>query len=273
MRIKTSSFNSEAFTGLKRDDILAEAEKRYNYLWHMHSSLQNDGDLESGKALRSSFEDAALVYDPNMNAWVPSSQCVWVETNVKIPGKFSIADIYPLKKTFFTAVLKVSEPTVEMYVDSLVAEAKEKASATHIKETMALICRLGVGKTDLSSLVETKVLPIQLANGVRSFASASSDDEFAVMENVIHRSAFKGKVVTLDFSLEELRDCRPLLLAMGLQSRFSSNLVKEITNVKEGSDDHEMTRNLRSKSRAIIRYVFRPRTWNGSCGGNEVTFG
>ena len=213
--------------------------------------------------MRSTFEDSALVYVPEENAWRPPSQCVWVESSVKIPRKASIADAYPLKKIFFTIVLKISEPTVEMYIDSLKAEGKGNASAAQIKETMVLICGLGVGGTDLSSLVEAKVFPVKLANGVGSLASASSKDEFvnfAIMENAIHRDAFKGKVVVLDFSLEEIRDTRPLLLAMGLEERFSSKLVKEVTDVIGGFQDYEMTRNLRLKSQAIVRYVIHHRT-------------
>ena len=201
---------------------MEEAEKRYDYLWQKHSILTNGENLESQDALQSIFEDSALVYIPKENAWRRPSQCVWVESSVKIPWKISIADAYPLKKTFFTTVLEISEPTVEMYIDSLKAGAKGIASAAQIKETMTLICGMGVGETDLSSLVKAKVLPIKLANGVGSFASASSKDDFvdfAIPENTIHWDAFKGKIVILDFSLEEIRDTRPLLLAMGLGER------------------------------------------------------
>ncbi len=269
MSTETSVYKTKAFAGLETDKIIEEAEKRYNYLWQKHSFPTSDGSPESQKALGSTFEDSALVYIPKENAWCPPSQCVWVESSVKIPGRASLADAYPLKKTFFTAVRKISEPTVEMYVDSLKAEAKGKASAAQIKETMALICGLSVGETDLSSLVEAKVLPVKLANGVGSFASASSRKsfffvDFAIVENTIHWDAFKGKIVVLDFSLEEIRDTRPLLLAMGLEERFSSKLVKEVTDVREGSQDHEMTKNLRIKSQAIVRYVILHKTWIGT---------
>ena len=252
---KISSAKSKAFAGLEIDQVMEEAEKRYRYLWQKHSFLTRDDNPESWKALRFTFEDAALVYIQKENVWCPPSQCVWVDSNVKIPGKASIADAYPSLETFFTEVLNISKPTVEMYIDSMKAEAKGKASAARIKETMRLICSLGVGEHDFSSLEEAKVIPIKLANGVGGFASASS--EFVIVENAIHRDAFKGKIVLLDFSLEEIRDTRPLLLAMGLKEQFSSKLVKEVTNVNGGSQDHEMTRNLRTKSQAIVRYVIR----------------
>ena len=259
--LSTRNWEFKAFAGLGAEEIIGEAEKRYSYLWQMQGSflmLESEPLID----LRSTFERCALVYIPKECAWCPPSQCVWVESSVKIPGKYSIADAYTLDKTFFTIDLEISEPTVEMYIDSLKAQAKEKASAAQIKETMALICGLGVGKSDLSSLIDAKVFPVKLANGVSSFASASFKEEFVdfvIVENNIHRDAFKGKIVVLDFSLEEIRDTRPLLLAIGLAERFSSKLVKEVTDVKGGTQDHEMTRNLRMKSQAIVRYVVRHR--------------
>ena len=250
---------SKAFAGLKIGEVFEEAEKRYHYLWQKHPVLVDGESPESWKALRFNFEDSALVYIPKKNAWYPSSQCVWVNSDVEIPGKASIADAYPQLETFFTTVLNIPKPTVEMYVDSMIAEAKGKEiSAARIKETMTLICSLGVGESDFSSLLEANVLPVKLANGEGGFASACPKDgslDFAIVENSIHWDAFKGKIVVLDFSLEEIRDTRPLLLAMGLKERFSSKLVKEITKVQGGSQDHEMTRNLRIKSQAIVRYA------------------
>ena len=254
------------FAGLKIDKCIEEAEKRYDYLWQKHLSPVGNGDPENWKALQLTFESSALMYIPKENGWRPPSQCVWVKSNVEIPGKASIADAYPLFGTFFTTVLNISKPTVEMYVDSMKAEAKGDVSAARIKETMRLICTLGVGEEDFSSLVEVKILPVKFANGVSGFASASSKDkcvDFAIVENTIHWDAFKGKIVVLDFSLEEIRDTRPLLLALGLEERFSSNLVNEVTDVRGGSQDHEITRNLRSKSQAIVRYAIRHRTLIG----------
>ena len=257
----------KAFAGLENSKIVEEAEKRYNYLWQKHSSRMSGEKSGSREAMRFTFENSDLVYIPKERDWRPPSQCVWVESSIRIPGKASVADVYPLKKTFFTEVLRISEPTVEMYVDSLINEAKGEASVAKIKETMALICGLGIGKTDLSSLVEARILPVKSAAGISSFASAISKTglvDFVIMENTIHWNAFKNKTEVLDFSLEEVRDTRPLLLAMGLQDRFSSKQVKEVTDVSGGSRDHGMTRNLRTKSQAIVRYVILHQIYDGT---------
>ena len=185
-----------------------------------------------------------------------------------IPEKVSIADVYNQKKTFFTSILKISEPTVDMYIKALAASADGQTSVDQLKKSMALICRLGLGETDVSSLVEAKILPIKNAHALTSFASSSSTD-FAIMDSVIHWDAFKWQITVLDFSLEDIRDTRPLLQAMGLEQRFSSRLVKEVTVVKGGTKDREMTSIVRSKSRPIVRYVLQAndamRPPNASC--------
>lgn len=256
MSTNTSNLGSKAFAGIEIDQIVEEAEKRYQYLWQKHTLLTDNDELGSWKALQFTFENSALIYIPKKNVWYPPSQCVWVDSNVKIPGKASLADAYPSLEKFFTDILNISKPTVEMYVESMKAEAKGKVSAARIKETMKLICSLGVGERNFSSLVEAKILPVKLTNGADRFTSASSKGaypDFAIMESSIHRDAFDGKVVVLDFSLGEIRDTRPFLLAMGLKDRFSSKLVKEVTDVRGGSKDSGMTNNLRSKSQAIVR--------------------
>ena len=180
---------------------------------------------------------------------------------MKIPGKFPIAAAYPTKKLFFTEILNVPEPTVQMYIESLKAEADGNARSSYLKEIMALICGLGIERADLSSLAEVKFLPVRLMDGKSTLASASTGGgsaDFTIMDNTAHRDAFAGKITTLDFSFEEIRDTRPLLSAMGLDGRFSSKLVKEVTDVSGGSPDHQRTKSLRNKSQAIVRCVFRP---------------
>ena len=255
---ETSVCKPKAFAELENDRFVGEAKKRYYYLWRKYSLPEANENLESWKALQFTFESSALVYIPEENTWYPPSQCVWVKPNIRIPGKASIADAYPRLETFFTTVLNIPKPTVEMYVESMIAEAKGNVSAARIKETMRLICALGIREIDFSSLIEAKVLPIKFANGAGGFVSASSRDkcaDFAIVDNKIHWDAFEGKIVVLDFSLEEIRDTRPLLLAMGLEERFSSRLVNEITDVKGGFHDREMSKNLRIKSQAIVRYA------------------
>lgn len=104
--------------------------------------------------------------------------------------------------------------------------------------------------------MQERVLPIKLESGKTTFASAvpeGSSFAFAIMENNNQWHAFKDKVPILDFSLGEIEDTKPLLLALGLGAQFSSRLVKVVREVKGSILHREMTNELRNKSRAIAR--------------------
>ena len=252
-KIPFSGFNS--FAGLGIDHISEEASKRYDYLWQKCS--ESEELTECRKVLHFAFENSALVYVPAKCAWVPPSQCVWADSSVKISAKVSVADLYPSKKTFFTEVLQISEPTVDMYVDSLKAEAKGDPSAAQIEATMKLICGLGFEEGVGSSLTDVRFLPVRVPDTDHSVTTSfqSTLEDFAVLDNTIHQEAFRGKLATLDFTLEEIRDTRPLLTAMGLANKFSSKLVEEVTDVNESQLDAERTKIFCAKSQAIVRYV------------------
>ena len=245
---------------------LEEVEKRYEYL-HQSQPARLFGKIaESRQTLRIKFEFSALVYVPKDNAWIPPSNCIWVESRIRFPGKSSIADIYASKERFFTTFLKVPKPTMQMYIDSLKAEAKLLLpSQPRIKETMALIAALGVDHTDVSDSVEAQILPIRLPNGTSSFISASPKEllaGFCIFDSSIHEEALKDKVTALDFSMKEIRDTKPFLQAINLGGKFSSNLVENRTEVDEGSRDDKMTMQFRSKAQAFVRYVTRLMAWS-----------
>ena len=97
---------------------------------------------------------------------------------------------------------------------------------------------MSVKEGDFSSLIEAKVLLIKLINRINGFILASFKNKcvnFTIIKNKIYRDTFKGKIVILNFSLEEIRDIRLLLLAIGLKERFSSKLVKEVIDVRGDS--------------------------------------
>ncbi|MCJ1398278.1 hypothetical protein MMC11_001475, partial [Xylographa trunciseda] len=226
----------------------ADTERIYDYLWHEFQSVQTD---EFRKELLDTFEKSSLVYIPRINTWFSPSACVWAGLQAEIPGKVPIASDFHSKKTFFTKALKVPEPSVEMYITALESQAKNQPKASKIQETMTLISCLGVTATEVSRLLETKIFPVRLEDGQRCFTMASF--EFAIIDKLLHRNAFQGKISSLDFSLEEIRDTRKFLFACGLESRLTSTLVEEVTNVQGGFLDTNMTKMLRSKALALVR--------------------
>ena len=121
---------------------------------------------------------------------------------------------------------------------------------------MVLISNLGVEASDVVSLGGAKVFPSKLANGQTCLLSAhsgSEDSGFVIMDTIAHSEAFLGKIAVLDFSIEDISDTQAFLLANGLEARFSSKLVENITAVEGGVLDHELTQSLRPKAQEIIR--------------------
>ena len=193
----------------------------------------------------------------HLTAWFRPSACVWADSHVEIPGKVSIATAFKLKKTFFTRLLKVEEPSIAMYIASIKSLASRNSPAAKIREAMKLVSLLGVEEADVSSLLDAKVFPVKCRNGQMCFMKAkftSPDPEFAIMDNLTHGDAFQGKIDVLDMSLEEIRDARPFLLACGLEHHFMSRLIKEETTVQEGSLEWETTKEFRLKAPALVRY-------------------
>ena len=196
------------------------------------------------------------MYVPHLDAWFSPSACVWAKPHVEIPAKASIAADFHSQKAFFTEALMVPEPNSEMYIASLISQAENQPTASKMKDTMMLISSLGVTAKDVTKLLQTKIFPVRLPGNQSCFATAapsSTSIEFAIIDNVVHRKAFEGRVASLDFSLEEIRDAREFLIACGLNTQFTSMLVEEVTNVQGGSLNKEMTDMLRLKASAIVR--------------------
>ena len=249
--VKLLADKLRAFAGLGKKELTNEVIKRYDYI------RQNSGNSMDSE-LRPIFEYYSLVYVPSLHAWYPSSSCVWAGSNVQIPGKVSIADMYKSSKMFFTNILGVQEPTVEEHVKELISKAEANAPVIELKATMMLICSMNLEGLDVSSLKEAKFLPVKSADGSVQLASASESEEssdFAILDRMEHVNAFTGRIAVLDFSIGEIMDFKPLLSALDLERRFSSKLVKEVTDVAGGTLDVNMTNLYCLKSQAILRYV------------------
>jgi hypothetical protein len=143
-----------------------------------------------------------------------------------------------------------------MYTESLKAEARRNAASSELQKIMVLISSLGVESRDIADLREDRIFPVRHATGFRIFSAASPTGEFMIVDRKEHLDAFRNKISTLDFSLEDIRDTRPFLLASELQGQFSSELVEEVTSVNGGKLSLRLTDTMRNKAHAIVRYVF-----------------
>lgn len=154
---------------------------------------------------------------------------------------------------FFCRILDVSKPDLSMHVQALkeLALTRPSPSAKAVQERIKLISSMSPTVSNLQSLKRSKVFSVKITSGQLAFADSLAD--FAIPDRLEYRDAFSKKIQMLDYSLEDVRACRPFLLAMNLQRKHLSQLVEETTTVADSVIDNELTKNLREKSYALFR--------------------
>jgi len=106
-------------------------------------------------------------------------------------------------------------------------------------------------------LQKSNIFSVKTTNGQKIFTIGSAD--FAIVDRVEYGLAFAGKIRILDYSIEEVRACRPLLLALGLRRQHLSELVEETTMVQGGVLSNRLSQDFQSKAYALFRYVGIPK--------------
>lgn len=200
------------------------------------------------------FEEEQLLFIPSQNTWCASSSCLWADEEVHIPGKYGIKNSYSHLRSFFFNILSVQEADLRMHVQALKQLSEEPLTESTIpkmKNKIILISSLHPTANDVVDLQESNIFCVILYNQTRTFANKNFD--FAIADRAGYAAAFAGKISVLDFSIEEVRAARPLLLALGLEGKKLSELVKEETTVQDGSLILDLTQSLRSKAYAIFR--------------------
>jgi hypothetical protein len=202
---------------------------------------------------RSTFEDAQLVYNPKSPSWYCPTSCIWAEDRIQLPGKQSLATVYKNHRSFFCNVLGVKTPNLAMHIHALQQKAQENPEKRSIMREMLNICALNPTAELLKRLSDCKCLPIK--RGSREIEWSDCSEEFAIIDRRDYGAIFDNKIKMLDFSLEEVHQLNNFLLALGLEHRYTSKIVKEETNVEGGTIKQRLTDDLRKKAYAISRYV------------------
>jgi hypothetical protein len=109
-------------------------------------------------------------------------------------------------------------------------------SAPEIKRMAILISSMDPSTDNVKELLLCNIFSVKLTNGQRVFTNTTAD--FAINDRSEYGAAFAGKIRVLDYSIEEVRACRPLLLALGMKGRHLSEMVEEITTVQDGCFEH-----------------------------------
>jgi hypothetical protein len=197
------------------------------------------------------FTSEKLVYDSRRKTWQSPANCIWARESIQIPGAFSIQDQYRSLEKFFTRVLEVEVPALELHVRGLEETASRAPTIDDIKQRIRNICQFSPKKSDLGGLIHCNCFPVSCTAGVLDWVS--STDDFAINDRKEYLKLFRDKIDILCFSLEEVHEFRPFLIGLGLEDRFLSKLVVPSTSVEGGETDIRLTADLRRKAYAICR--------------------
>jgi hypothetical protein len=150
-------------------------------------------------------------------------------------------------------MLGIPKPNLDMHVQALkeLAQIRPTPSAFEIKRMVMLISSMGPTSDGVTVLQRAKIFSVVTTNGQRTFTDSTAD--FAIVDRSEYGSAFAGRIRILDYSIEEVRACRSLLLALGLKRRHLSEMVEETTTVRDGAINTELSQSFRMKAYAIFR--------------------
>jgi len=164
-----------------------------------------------------------------------------------------IKTFYVNLEDFFCRILNIQKPNLDMHVQALkeLAASRPPPSASKIKQKIMVISSMGPTWDTVKALRRSNIFNVTKTNGQKALTDTTSD--FAIVDRSELGSAFDGKIRVLDYTIEEVRTCRPLLLALGLKSKHLSELVEETTTVRDGQVNNQLTRAFRQKAYAIFR--------------------
>ncbi|KAI1188940.1 hypothetical protein F5B17DRAFT_450976 [Nemania serpens] len=189
-------------------------------------------DIDS-VAIREAFELDALIYASadGLPPWHKPSQCVWSKA-ARLRGKVSLNEDYEDLERLFTKVLGVKQVDLMMAIDELKhTGSRPSVMVPEVKQSIWTVNSLLSTEESLpdpSDILNSSIFPVRYPHGEVTCRSFSTD--FSIVDREQLRQSFVAKVKFLDFSLEDVVRLRPFLHWAGLQSRYLSRCVKEVTS-------------------------------------------
>ena len=173
----------------------------------------------------------------------------------RIAGRIAIASDFSELKDFFLDVLEVGVPDKSTNIMELEAlcQVEKTPSISQVKALLWEINSWEPSHSDLDPLRPLKAFPVLGLD--RKPQLRCLQDIFVLYDRQSHVKTFKGKVGSLDFSLEDIRSLRPLINALGLSKRYSSTLIREDSHAEDVVLDPHLSKYIRDRAHAIFRYI------------------
>ena len=188
---------------------------------------------------------------PASRSWLPPSACLWaIESHIE--DKAAIAHHYPALEELFVDRLLVDKPSIPMLVEEVLAIAdQEPPRIQAIKDLFKELNYFGPHAPALDRLKGPPVIPVKGTDGLTRLAKAT--DAFAIVDRVQYMILFTNKIPVMDYSREEIHELQTFISALGLEGRYMSQLVQELSMVNGASNHVALSDRFKRKAYSMFR--------------------
>ncbi|KAF1842835.1 uncharacterized protein K460DRAFT_367777 [Cucurbitaria berberidis CBS 394.84] len=247
------------------DNVLEEIELRRDnddttdlpLLEDIYSFLNtNVKTNEDWQKVKDSFSEETMILGED-GSWHTRHTCLW-RSPFPLTGFQDLSNIYPELEDFFVRHLRIKKASPGMLIDEvkrMANEAHPRISEIHrrLVEIGMLLAKTGVESSvarALDALKEVEFLPKKLADGTLILVDV--EDDFAISDHPRYGNALSGHGVLLDFRVDEVQILHAVFQHLGLQSRYLSVMVQEVSRVGVDSSENEsLSTELQSKAYAL----------------------
>ena len=182
---------------------------------------------------------------------MPPSSCLWAIES-RIENKAAIAHLYPVLQELFVDRLLVDTPNVPLLIDEVLAIAgQESPRIQAIKDLFKELNSLGPHAPALDRLKDAPVIPVKRTDGLVRLLKAT--DAFAIIDRVPYMELFANKIPMMDYTREETHELESLISALGLEGRYISRLIQELSMVSGASSHVGLSDRFKRKAYSIFR--------------------
>ena len=149
----------------------------------------------------------------------------------------ALNDHYDTLKDFFVNFLGVKTLNLQMVFDKLKEQGAGQSSIEEVRKTIFLLNSLLQSEKKHPSpkaILESSVFPVRYPDG--SVELRTSVTAFAIADRKHLYDLFSNQAKFLDFSMNDIPGLEPFLKWTGLENRYLSRSVKEISTLRGDSE-------------------------------------
>lgn len=200
-------------------------------------------------SLSDHFKLNRYIYIPDKDIWCAPAECVWSATPFS-KWKYGIRHIYPGLEALFLYRLCIYSPYLRHYVDEITSAASGDKTTGQMSVLIQELSGFNPTSKDLECLQLVKFLPVR--HGDTGITYVSAGEAFLIPDD--ERFEIDSCVPVLNMTPLEICRSRAFIAAMGLDSRYLSRQITELTlPVDDAEESANLTHTLREKAGFLYR--------------------